>query len=200
MEPRVKNWKSFPPRGGWQVTWAEKGQNFPVSALNPDSIVNQIAIIQKRNGTFKGRQPIWDWCNNIWCRRDPARCGAAHAVMQESVRIPADNTSATPAEYGSKLWGMLDTFGMKGAFHEKTWASAIAHISRILNPGTNPETGCSNCHNEWVAILKESPPTQVTNSKDAARWIFETHNRVNRKAGKPQYRWEKAVIKNKWET
>lgn len=199
MEPRLKNWRNYPPPGGWGVTMSMGGQTLSVQAQTPDQVVNKIAIHQKRNAAFKGMQPIWDYCNSIWCKRSPDRCGEVGSVMEKSTFIPANNTEATPAQYGAKLWGMLDTFGMKGAFHEDTWSHAITHIGRILNPDVSPDVGCSECHNEWIKIIKDSPPKDVKNSKDAALWIFEMHNRVNRRAGKPQYKWERAVIKNHWE-
>lgn len=200
MEPRLKNWKQNPPPGGWGITYTIRGQNFGVMGTNPDMVVKKIIEIQKRNNDFHGHQRVWDYCNRIWCARAPQRCGAVHRELEKSVYVPADNTVTTPAQYGPKLWGMLDTFGMKGAFSVPGWLAAMNHISQIFNPTHSPDIGCSTCHNEWINILRDHPPMNVTNSKEAAKWVFEVHNRVNRNAGKPQFKWETAVIRNHWET
>jgi len=177
-----------------------RGQNFSVQDHSPSGIVQKILTIYRNNGITKTTHAVWDDCNKSWCAKAPERCGGAEDPELKSIYIPSNNTEARPAEYGPKLWAMLDTFGMKGAFDPASWTAAISHISRILNPSLNPDTGCSNCHNEWVDILRESPPSDVTSSKEAARWVFEIHNRVNAKINRPQYVWERAVIKNHWET
>ena len=200
MEPRLKNWKNYPPPGGWGMTISVKGQTFLVAGHNPDDVVNKIAARQRQNGVFKGMQPIWDMANTHWCKKAPERCGGVEAMeAAQSNYIPPDNTLTTPAEYGARLWAMLDTFGMKGAFDAKRWESAIKHLEAILNPSVNEATGCSTCWNEWIEINRVNPWTNVTSSAEAARWVFETHNHVNRKCGKPQFAWARAVKKNAWE-
>lgn len=200
MEPRLQNWKHMPPPGGWGRTISIKGQNFQANGPTADAVVRQIIQRYQQNGIPIDRQKIWDECNAHWCAKAPGRCGGQAAIeASKSIYIPKDNTKTTPSEYGSKLWGMLDTFGMAGAFNEGRWRSALEHIRAMLDPGTNPETGCSECHNEWHNILKETPFTDVTNSAEAARWVFQAHNRVNRKAGKPQAKWERMAIRNHWE-
>ncbi len=191
----------MPPPGGWGRVVSIKGQTFRATGASADAVVKQIIERYRQNGLPINRQKIWDECNAHWCAKAPERCGGAAALAaSESVYIPADNTKTTPSEYGAKLWGMLDTFGMEGVFSAARWSVAIAHISDILNPSACPQTGCSECHNEWLDILRETPPSTVTNSKEAARWVFQAHNRVNRKAGKPQARWEKMALRNHWQT
>lgn len=196
MQPLLKNWKNFPPNGGWGMQISVKGQNFQVGGLMPSEVVEKIAKLYRVNGLFKGIGPIWDMCNSVWCKRDPARCGTAGA--EQSRYIPKDNTVTSPQQYGPKLWAMLDSFGLKGAFTESAWAMAIAHITRVLDPSNEVDVGCSTCHNEWIDILRESPPSAVKSSRDAARWVFDAHNRVNARTGKRQYVWETAVLRNHW--
>lgn len=62
-----------PPRGGWTITMNIKGQDF-VFRGTPRRIVSEISLVLKKNGEYNGDEPIWDYCNDIWCEREPARC------------------------------------------------------------------------------------------------------------------------------
>jgi len=73
MKPAIRNYENSPPAGGWAITFGIKGQTFKLTGA-PGRIVSQIAGLQKKNGAFKGMASIWKFCNQEWCRRDPARC------------------------------------------------------------------------------------------------------------------------------
>lgn len=61
------------------------GQEF-VFTGGPRAIVKQIASLQKKNGVYESDEPIWDYCNSIWCKRDPKRCMSEEVMTQQNVR------------------------------------------------------------------------------------------------------------------
>lgn len=63
----------MPPVGGWRIEYVLKGQDFVFSG-SPTKIVQGIASLQIKNKVYKGQEPIWEYCNEIWCKRDPKRC------------------------------------------------------------------------------------------------------------------------------
>lgn len=63
----------MPPVGGWRVPYTLKGQKFHFEG-SPTRIVQGIASLQIKNNIYKGQEPIWEYCNEIWCKRDPKRC------------------------------------------------------------------------------------------------------------------------------
>ena len=63
----------MPPMGGWSITVNIKGQEFTYSG-SPKRVVQQISQIQIKNDIYAGDDAIWEYCNKIWCERDPKRC------------------------------------------------------------------------------------------------------------------------------
>jgi hypothetical protein len=51
----------------------------------PYSIVKQIAVIQKRNDLYESDEVIWDYCNSIWCKRDPKRCLSEQSMKENNM-------------------------------------------------------------------------------------------------------------------
>lgn len=73
MGPRIKMAEIQPPRGGWTVSMEIKGQAF-VFRGTPRTIVREISLVLKKNDEYNGDEDIWDYCNEIWCEREPTRC------------------------------------------------------------------------------------------------------------------------------
>lgn len=63
----------MPPLGGWALSYTIKDQTFKFVG-SPGRIVQGIASIQIKNDIYEGQEAIWEYCNEIWCARDPKRC------------------------------------------------------------------------------------------------------------------------------
>lgn len=81
-EPTIKNWRNFPPAGGWSIIYTLTGQSFAFTG-SPAKIVEKIRKVQVANEIYDGDGAIWDYVNTIWCQRDPKRC-LSKAVAQRS--------------------------------------------------------------------------------------------------------------------
>jgi hypothetical protein len=54
---------------------------------SPNRIVQEIGSIQKKNDVYEGDAKIWEYCNEIWCERDPKRCiSAGHPSLAVGMR------------------------------------------------------------------------------------------------------------------
>jgi len=51
----------------------------------PQSIIQQISSIQKKNSIYESDEVIWDYCNAIWCKRDPKRCLSERAMNENNI-------------------------------------------------------------------------------------------------------------------
>lgn len=72
-EPAIKNWRNFPPAGGWSVTYTLAGQSFAFTG-SPAKIVEKIRKVQVANDAYVDDIAIWSYLNDVWCARDPQRC------------------------------------------------------------------------------------------------------------------------------
>lgn len=197
----LRQWEMRPPPGGWRVNYTERGRAYSLKG-SPPSIVERIAVIQKEAGTFNGYTAIWDYCNAIWCRRDPARClleKVPDADPAPSEVDGKDHREITPTEYGPALWLYLNTFGMTGQFDKTLWSDTISRILKMFDPDRSPMTGCDKCLTEFRSLIESNPIENVNSSADAARWIFKIHNRVNERLGKPRMLFAKAACSFGWD-
>ena len=71
--PAIRNYENRPPAGGWGIDYEYRGQVWPIRG-HWRKVVKEIADIQSANGVYYGMDAIFDYCNPIWCSRDPARC------------------------------------------------------------------------------------------------------------------------------
>lgn len=63
----------MPPNGGWHIQIMIKDQEFTFTG-SPGRIVDAISALQIKNAVYTGEDDIWEYCNKVWCDRDPARC------------------------------------------------------------------------------------------------------------------------------
>lgn len=96
MEPAIKNWRNFPPPGGWALQYELEGQKFSFSGA-PKKIVDQIRRVQEANGIYRDDTSIWNYTNSIWCERAPKLC--IRSMLNGSSRAAA--TGGPKAQRGS---------------------------------------------------------------------------------------------------
>ena len=198
-EPLISSWKVRPPKGNWDVSVRVKGRARRFSGP-PRKIALDILNAHKSNGLPMTSQKVWDWLNTVWGKRDPGRAIMVNGRTRSSAAPPSPDAHVytTPEHYGPRLWASLSLFGMKGAFDKESWISAINQVTRLIDPQESWATGCEECFSEWAKIRMDTPPDKVENEHDAAKWVFDAHNRVNKKLGKRVLAFHVAVRENGW--
>ena len=78
--------------------------------------------------------------------------------------------------------------------------TAFADVVDMLDEKANPTLGCKECHIEAskeLSRLRQYPPET---KKEAREWLWEFHNSVNRRLGKPTISFTQAAKLNNWKT
>lgn len=197
--------------GGWGLDWTSpSGRKYPCYAVTASRVVDILLDIQKANKWYVSDEHTWAFCNDVWRRRDPGRAifdtnAPTMAMLPSAEELrPVVNAAATeqewwnakPQEWGHRGWDWLHLFGV--SFEYDAWMAAINRLGFLLDPARTPTHGCINCFKEWNAILRDSPPTVVSNEHEAAAWSFRAHNTVNTKRGVTPMRWETAAKLHRW--
>jgi hypothetical protein len=77
--PALKQWQNRPPLGGWAVDIEISGHPFQLRG-GPRSILSQYLAIHRKNGIEVSDDEAKRVLNEIWCAREPARCGVMPSV------------------------------------------------------------------------------------------------------------------------
>lgn len=60
---------------------------------------------------------------------------------------------------------------------------------RALAVGLAARLPCGECRQHWTAALRDTPPA-IETAETFRRWVWERHNEVNRRTGKPEFPWD----------
>jgi len=130
---RIQGAEIMPPMGGWSIEMTIKGQKFAFAG-GPARIVKAIAEIKKKNNIYKGDDEIWEYCNEIWCSRDPKRCKKDFGYTTVGMRSKI-------VTYGHALKALIDN-GLQAVSQEL--ADDRAKVCSTCPQNKNMES-CSSC-------------------------------------------------------
>lgn len=205
-ECAIQSWEvQFIP-GGWSIEIYIEGFRHLAEGRRPGDVVSRVQRILTEHKIPHTPEQVWIEANRQWVSRAPDRDLTKGQLSQITMSLPEFDfnsfmsTQTTPKEYGPKVWGMLDTFGMKHHWNQENWEAAVAHARNLLNPDKSPATGCAECHNSMELYVSASPPQTVRSPSVAAFWVFKLHDAVNRKLGKPIHTFVDMARKNHWVT
>ena len=77
--PALKQWQNRPPLGGWAVDIEIRGHPFQLRGA-PRSILSQYLALHRKNGIEVSDDEAKRVLNEIWCSREPARCGVMPSI------------------------------------------------------------------------------------------------------------------------
>lgn len=206
--PAISNWQHTPPMGGWNVSVILNDHKIFAQGHTPFAVLSSAMQQAKSIGSDISESEMKEYLNQLWIERDPVRAIGGQPTPRRVETTETKRVTTTrkggkifigPSRWGTQAWLWLNTFGVPGCFDRIEWESMIRRLERMLSPARSPSTGCSECFKEWLQISKDSNPLSVIDNKQAAKWVFEAHNRVNKKLGKPALSWETVAAVNGWE-
>lgn len=187
-EPVIQSWQQSSIPGGWGVMVIVQGQEFYAHGNSPQQVVNNILTLTRVNKAAISKEEAWLLANKRWALVVPDRDmtkGKVHDIDEkQTARLIAEATS--PSEYGPSAWGMLNLFGMAHPWDQARWEAAVEFIRILLDPDLSPSTGCSHCAYGMARWLKSNPANKVTSPVQAAKWVYNMHDKVNEALGKPR--------------
>ena len=151
MKPLIRGWELQPPMGGWNITYEHGGQEWVLMG-RPYQIVQQIASIQQKNEVYEGDEKIWEFCNNIWCERDPKRC------VKGKMPVMSQNPAVT---FGHALLSLVKN-GMKPVEQELALRRAKICATTCKGKLNLKLTKCNSCLQGVARITKMLIGTRST--------------------------------------
>jgi hypothetical protein len=104
--------------------------------------------------------------------------------------------STDSVKFNKKLWG-----GPAWEFlHAGTWAypenptKEQQTLARIFYESLPYQLPCGVCEGHCANYIRDNPPA-TKNRESLTRWLWNFHNAVNKRLGKPEHPWEKVVDK-----
>lgn len=196
-EPVIQNWRYRPPAGGWAVELSVSGAKMRFNSP-PATMVGEISRAYNAVGRQVPTSKIWDYLNMVWSQRDPNRVvRKQQKAVDEAKADPNAHLEVSPSTFGPRLWGMMSLFGIKGQFDKGAWESTIAYVTKVLDPALSPG-GCDECHETFTLYRLNHDPALVSDEHQAAWWVWNLHNEVNKKLGRAIMPFEQAVRIHQW--
>lgn len=89
---------------------------------------------------------------------------------------------ADPKKWGPGLWKYLHAL--------PKYSESVDSLRGTLR---NLDLPCPECRSHYKEYITERPVNTIQTREAGQRWIFDLHNTVNRRLGKPQYAYESCV-------
>lgn len=179
------------PANGWRVTLPVNGVNTTIEGNTPFEVYNATVVTLQRNGITLNVVDIWFNLNLQWvarCERYAVASVAdlmSYAVTGEQVPQSPGLRNYKPGDWGSIAWNWLNLFLAKDTFNYNEFLLQLRYVWDMLNPATNPGIGCADCYREFSILFQTINNKPLTTQEEARRWLWETHNKVNARLGKP---------------
>lgn len=197
------------PRGGWKVKLLLPGQ---IHAMEFDgktaqAVFSQVKAAVVNNSITMSDESIWLNLNMVWMDRVDQkfwlllRNDLASLVQQEDA--PAKQTPGLiltpPTMWGSRGWQAMGILLASNSFQWSLFLSVVKEVLSLLNPVSNPITGCQECYVEFSREVGRLETSGALSREQAREWLFEFHNKVNTRIGKPTLTRAQAWGANFWQ-
>jgi hypothetical protein len=111
-------------------------------------------------------------------------CGCRKGLAAANQRILPDNST-----WGPPLWGILHTAAEKSSptrDNKATWIDIFAYLPTVILC-----TDCKAHYATYISANPYSPPSDNASVREYTRtWLWNFHNAVNVRLGKPTYSFE----------
>lgn len=194
------------PSAGWSFQFILGGTQHTIAKKRrPEDVAAEVVRIYAQNGKTVPTADVWLNLNLYWLNRtdrmhwlvgtDELASAAKPSTDAESVAMA---TNTPPKVWGSRAWNWLGTYLAGNVFDPQVFLLISQQILDLLDPGTNPSTGCPACYlefNKQMGLLRQDPPMT---RQSAREWLWAYHNSVNKRLEKKELTFAQAAKDNFW--
>tara|TARA_R110000851_G_scaffold39729_3_gene100700 strand:- start:4335 stop:5009 length:675 start_codon:yes stop_codon:yes gene_type:complete len=193
------------PRGGWRVSFViNKGETI-VTGKTPNEVFAKTKRLFNDNKLGLNDIDIWMSLNTQWMTRVSLNDMLVYNKTLEHIALPSNIDEATAVYHHPKEWGHIEWNAMANylnvapaSYNFEEFISRCETALKLLNPLHAPRIGCSDCFREFGGFVSKLRLHPIHNLDSAREWLFNTHNAVNAKIGKPVITYEQAKKLNRW--
>lgn len=193
------------PRGGWSASFTIQGTLMTVKANNARNTFIKSKNLLNHNNINISEKDLWFSLNVQWMSRLEDR---GLVVTKESLLeaiVSKEEEPVTDDYHHPRTWGSIEweSLAMSLNVDENFYAfdnfyARCEMTLMLLDPSRSSRVGCIDCYKTFSTHLKKLRTNPVYTLEGAKQWLFETHNAVNEKLGKPTINYETARKVNKW--
>ena len=193
------------PRGGWTAAFTINFNRLTVKANNARNVFTRAKKILTHNEINISDKNLWLSLNAQWISRVDDKNFLTDkstfiALLEEDEEDYTHNDYHHPRTWGSIEWKSL-AFSLnidKEFYSYDTFYNRCIVTLELLDPSKSSRVGCVDCFKEFSKYVAELSNDPIYTLSKAREWLFNTHNKVNAKIGKPVVDFKTAKKVNKW--
>lgn len=187
------------PVGGYALAVKINNISLTAHGRTPHEVVSNVIRIHEENGVEISAKNAWFNANILWIMKSSVKsCYVTldnlKALNAGSSKNPAKPLDPSPEDWGGSAWRTLGAYIASENF-SKTGFKNIVNIFNTM-VGDN-FIGCEECYEHFQS--QREAASEVSTASQAAKWMHETMNLINKNKGVTEVTWEQAVVKHRWE-
>lgn len=193
------------PKGGWKVDFTINKVITTISGKNPSEVFVKSKKLFKDNKFDLTDLDIWMSLNTQWMDRVREGDMLVHRRTLEHVAQPSGIDETPVAYHHPREWGQIEWNAMANylnvapaSYDFVEFIQRCETALKLLNPIHAPRIGCSDCFREFSSHVVKLRMSPIHNLDSAREWLFNTHNAINARLGKPVISYEQAKKLNRW--
>jgi len=193
------------PRGGWRANFVINKGPVTLSGGSPAAVFNKVKKLFNDNKVGLNDIDIWMSLNTQWMTKVGPNDMLVYRRTLEHVALPS-NIDETPVGYHHpREWGSIEWKAMANylnvapaSYSYEEFMSRCETTLKLLNPIHAPRIGCADCFREFGTHIVKLRMNPIHDLDSAREWLFNTHNAINERLGKPVITYEQANKLNRW--
>jgi len=189
------------PAKGYGINLLIKGHKHRVEGASGRLVVVEVMRLYKENGIEISKLNVWFNANIYWLKQISIKhsyttvdelmaiVGTPNlSDVKKKIKLP----DPSPLDWGASAWLFLGAYiAQKDGFDFDYFETILDIFQEMLE---DDFIGCEDCAIHFLH-LKKSAKTQL----EAAEFMFNTMNAINKLNDKPTLTWEQAVKRHRWE-
>lgn len=197
------------PKTNWVVRFGLNGVPYDTEGGFWDRGIDSMASFLSEHGVDGANLIAGATCNYSWLINSKSNnqlfspeelkklCDEVDLNTADLPKVKASGREyRAPDKWANPLWGYAYAYLQGDVYSEEKFRWIMNENLLMLDPKVNPSRGCKECYDHFK---KELTTMSIGTQGDARRWLTTVHNKVNKRKGRPQWRWKRSVSKYGWD-